>query len=237
MGTQNLKVHLYADGANKQDMLKRYKEGLVKGFTTNPTLMVKAGITDYQGFAREILSEIKDMPISFEVFSDEFEDMARQARIIKSWGANVNVKIPITNSKKQSSLDLIKQLLKDDIKLNVTAILSDEQIAGLREVLQPKDDVIVSIFAGRIADTGIDPVPIMKKAVRMYAPLPKAKVLWASPREILNLYQAEECGCHIITMTDDQISKMKLRGKDLAEYSLETVTMFYNDAKKAGFKL
>lgn len=233
----NLKVHLYADGANKQDMLKRYKEGGVKGFTTNPSLMVKAGITDYQGFAKEILSEIKDLPISFEVFSDEFEDMARQARIIKSWGANVNVKIPITNTKKQSSLDLIKTLLKEDIKLNVTALLAEDQIHGLREVLQPKDDVIVSIFAGRIADTGIDPVPIMRKAVQTYAKLPKAKILWASPREILNLYQAEECGCHIITMTDDQISKIKLKGKNLSEYSLETVTMFYNDAKKAGFKL
>lgn len=233
----NLKVHLYADGANKQDMLKRYKEGGVKGFTTNPTLMVKAGITDYQAFAKEILAEIKDLPISFEVFSDEFDDMARQARIIKSWGANVNVKIPITNTKKQSSLDLIKTLLKEDIKLNVTALLSEEQINGLREVLQPKDDVIVSIFAGRIADTGIDPVPIMQRAVKTYSQLPKAKILWASPREILNLYQAEQCGCHIITMTDDQISKIKLRGKDLAEYSLETVTMFYNDAKKAGFKL
>ncbi len=235
--SHNLKVHLYADGANKQDMLKRYKEGGVKGFTTNPTLMVKAGITDYQGFAKEILAEIKDLPISFEVFSDDFEDMARQARLIKSWGANVNVKIPITNTKKQSSLDLIKTLLKEDIKLNVTAIMTEGQINGLQEVLQPKDDVIVSIFAGRIADTGVDPVPVMKKAVQTYSKLPKAKILWASPREILNLYQAEWCGCHIITMTDDQISKLKLKGKDLAEYSLETVTMFYNDAKKAGFKL
>ena len=235
--THKFKTHIYCDGANKQDMLKRYKEGWVNGFTTNPTLMVKAGITDYQAFAKDILSEIKDLPISFEVFSDEFDDMARQARIIKSWASNVNVKIPITNSKGQSALPLIKELLQEGVKLNVTAILTEKQINGLREIMQPKDDVIVSIFAGRIADTGIDPMPIMKKAVQTYAGLSKAKILWASSREVLNLYQAEDVGCHIITMTDDQLSKIKLRGKNLEEYSLETVTMFYNDAKKAGFKL
>lgn len=234
---QGMKIHLYADGANKADMLKRHKEGVVKGFTTNPTLMAKAGIKDYQGFAKEILAEIRDMPISFEVFSDDFEDMARQARLIRTWGPNVNVKIPITNTKKQPALDLIRTLLAEGTKLNVTALFTDAQVKGLSEVVGPKDDVIVSIFAGRIADTGVDPLPIMKNAAKLFADRPKSQLLWASPREIFNLYQAEEVGCKIITMTDDQISKLKLRGKDLTEYSLETVKMFYNDASAAGFKI
>lgn len=234
---QGMNIHLYADGANKQDMLKRHKEGLVKGFTTNPTLMAKAGIKDYQGFAKEILAEIKDMPISFEVFSDDFEDMARQARLIRTWGPNVNVKIPISNTKAQPTLELIKKLLSEGTKLNVTALFTEAQVKGLSEVVGPKDDVIVSIFAGRIADTGVDPLPIMKNAVKLFSDRPLSKVLWASPREVFNLYQAEDVGCKIITMTDDQISKIKLRNKDLTEYSLETVKMFYVDANSAGFKL
>lgn len=234
---QGFKIHVYSDGAQKDQMLKRYKEGWVKGFTTNPTLMNKAGIKDYEEFAKSVLADIRDLPISFEVFSDEFPEMKRQALKIASWGPNVYVKIPISNTKSENSLGLIKDLLAAGLKLNVTAIMTDGQIKGLREVVGPKDDVIVSVFAGRIADTGRDPVPIMKETVRMYADVPKAQVLWASPREVLNLYQAEECGCHIITMTDDLLAKVKLRGKPLEEYSLDTVKMFYNDATSAGFTL
>lgn len=232
-----MKVAIYADGANREAMLKRYREGQVRGFTTNPTLMAKAGITDYAAFARSILSEINDLPISFEVFSDEFGEMKRQALMIASWGPNVNVKIPITNTKGQAALPLIRELLDHGLKLNVTAIMTQGQISGLREILKPQDDVIVSIFAGRIADTGIDPMPIMAQAVRDYAPLKGAKILWASPREVLNIYQAEQVGCHVITVTDDLISKLALRGKPLGEYSLDTVKMFYADAQKAGFQL
>ncbi len=232
-----MKIAVFADGANKADMIARYKEGFVRGFTTNPTLMAKAGITDYQEFAKSVLQDIKDLPISFEVFSDDFKDMEAQALKIASWGSNVNVKIPITNTKKESSIPLIARLLAKGLKLNVTAILTQSQIHALREVLTPKDDVIVSIFAGRIADTGVDPVPMMRDAVKVYADLPLAKVLWASPREVLNIYQAEQVGCHIITVTNDLISKLKLKNKNLEEYSLETVKMFYNDATSAGFTL
>lgn len=232
-----LKIAIYADGANKADILRVYREGLVRGFTTNPTLMAKAGLTDYQAFAKDVLSEVKDRPFSFEVFSDEWDEMERQAMIINEWGANVNVKIPITNTKGEPALKLIRKLLDRGLKLNVTAILTQYQIDGLRELLKPEDDVIVSIFAGRIADTGIDPMPIMRKAVLDHAHLKGSKILWASPREVLNVYQADECGCHIITATPDLIDKLKLRGKDLSQYSLETVQMFYRDAQKAGFVL
>jgi transaldolase len=232
-----LKIAVFADGANRDAMIQRYTEGFVQGFTTNPTLMNKAGIKDYEGFAKSVLETIKTLPISFEVFSDEFEEMERQAKKIGSWAPNVNVKIPITNTRAESSLPLIRRLLDQGLKLNVTAILAEEQIVGLRGVLKPGDDVIVSIFAGRIADSGRDPMPIMRQAVRDYQNLPKARILWASPREVLNIYQAEDCGCHIITATDDLIAKLSLRGKALTDYSLDTVKMFYNDARKAGFKL
>jgi transaldolase len=232
-----LKINVFADGAEKEPMLKRHDEGFVKGFTTNPTLMNKAGIRDYQEFAKSVLSVIKDLPISFEVFSDDFDEMAAQAALIGSWGTNVNIKIPITNTKGASALPLIQKLFAQNLKLNITAILTQEQINGLRKILRPQDDVIVSIFAGRIADTGVDPVPMMKKAVQDYKALPKAKILWASPREVLNVYQAEACGCHIITATNDLIEKLHLHGKPLADYSLDTVKMFYNDAQKAGFSL
>ena len=237
MLNQPLKIHIYADGANKDEMIKRYKEGFVKGFTTNPTLMAKSGIKDYENFARNVLEVITDLPISFEVFSDDFNEMKKQALKINSWGKNVNVKIPITNTKKEPSLNLIKELLAEGIKLNVTAIFTKSQLVGLREVMSPKDDVIVSVFAGRIADAGVDPVPIMVEAVDMFNGLGGAKVLWASPREVLNVYQAEQCGCHIITVTDDLIKKISQRGKDLTDFSLETVKMFYDDAQKAGFTL
>jgi transaldolase len=237
MSYPTFKLAVYADGANLTDMVKRYREGYVKGFTTNPTLMAKAGLNDYEAFAKSVLAEIKELPISFEVFSDDFADMERQARKIGAWAANVNIKIPITNTHGESSLPLIRRLLDSHLKLNVTAILPEAQIDGLRRILKTDDDVIVSIFAGRVADTGVDPLPMMKKAVVDFKPFPKAKILWASPREVLNVYQAESCGCHIITATDDLIAKLALHGKPLAEYSLDTVKMFYNDAQKAGFKL
>lgn len=236
-GFPKLRVAVYADGAKLEDMLKRYREGFVKGFTTNPTLVAKAGVTDYAGFARSVLAEIKNAPISFEVFSDDFAEMEREALIIGAWAPNVNIKIPITNTKGQPSLALIRKLLDKNLKLNVTAIFTQEQLNALREIMKPQDDVIVSIFAGRIADTGVDPIPLMKKAVQDYRHLTGAKILWASPRETLNIYQADECGCHIITATDDQIAKLSLHGKSLTEFSLDTVKMFYNDATKAGFKL
>jgi transaldolase len=234
---QPLKVAIFADGAYREEMIKRYHEGFVKGFTTNPSLMAKAGVRDYAAFAKSVLTEIKDLPISFEVFSDDFDQMEKEAFIISSWGSHVNVKIPIMNTRGQSSIPLIRKLLDRGFKLNVTAIFTQEQLDALREVLQPQDDVIVSIFAGRIADTGRDPIPLMKKAVQGFRSKTNSKILWASPREVLNAYQAEECGCHIITMNDEQIGKFKLRGKSLYDFSLETVKMFDQDSKKSGFKL
>ena len=232
-----LKIKVFADGANKESMLKLYREGFVKGFTTNPTLMAKAGIKNYSEFARSMVSEIRDLPISFEVFSDESVEMEREALIIGSFGPNVNIKIPIINTKGEPTLPLIQKLLSQNLKLNVTAIFTQEQLNGLKEVLKPKDDVIVSIFAGRIADTGIDPIPLMSRAVKDYSHLTHSKILWASPRETLNIYQADACGCHIITATDELIGKLKFHGKSLSQFSLETVKMFYQDATKAGFKL
>ena len=232
-----LKVAVYADGAQLEAMVKRNREGFVQGFTTNPTLMAKAGITHYEAFARSVLAEIQQLPISFEVFSDDFQEMERQALQIGSWGTNVNIKIPITNTQGVPAFALIRSLLAKKLKLNVTAIFTQDQLNGLREVLQPQDDVIVSIFAGRIADTGKDPIPLMKKAVEDFKSLPESKVLWASPRETLNIYQADACGCHIITATDDLIAKLTQWKKSHSDFSLETVKMFYNDAQKAGFKL
>ncbi len=237
MGFPKLDIQVFADGANKADILSRHKEGFVKGFTTNPTLMAKVGVRDYEGFARDILAEVRSLPISFEVFSDDFQEMHRQAQKIYSWGDNVNVKIPITNTRAESSIDLIRALLRENVKLNVTAIMTQEQLDALRGILRPQDDVIVSIFAGRIADTGKDPIPIMTRAAEDFSRFPKAKILWASPREVLNIYQAQGCGCHIITATNDLITKLQLYNKSLDEYSLETVKMFYSDAVNAGFSL
>ena len=237
MTQPKLKIHIYADGANKEDMVKRYKDGSVKGFTTNPTLMVKGGVREYEKWAHDVLSVITDLPISFEVFSDEFPEMKRQGLKIASWAKNVNVKIPITNTKGQSSIPLIKELLAEGVKLNVTALFTKEQCQALREIVKPKDDVIVSVFAGRIADTGRDPVPMMRDTVKLFAGQTGSKVLWASSRETLNVYQADEAGCHIITVTDDIIKKLPMHSKTLEELSLDTVKMFYEDATKAGFKL
>jgi transaldolase len=237
MGNPNLKIHIYADGANKEDMVKRFKDGTVKGFTTNPTLMVKGKVADYENWAQDVLKVITNLPISFEVFSDDFSEMKRQALKIASWAKNVNVKIPITNTKGESSIPLIKDLLSQGVKLNVTALFTTEQTQALREVVTPKDDVIVSVFAGRIADTGVTPMPLMKETVQMFKGMTGCKVLWASSREVLNVYEAEECGCHIITVTDEIIKKLPMHGKSLKELSLDTVKMFYDDASKAGFKL
>ncbi|MEW6055586.1 MAG: transaldolase [Bdellovibrionota bacterium] len=236
-GASNAKIAVFADGANIEDMVKRSREGFVKGFTTNPTLMAKAGIRDYKSFAKEVLKEIKALPISFEVFSDEFSEMERQALEIASWASNVNVKIPITNTKGESSIPLIQRLFSRGLKLNITAILTQQQLDALRETIRPNDDAIISVFAGRIADTGVDPMPVMSRAVRDFSSKPGSKILWASPREVLNYYQAEACGCQIITMTDDLIKKLSLHGRSLADVSLDTVKMFYNDAKKAEFVL
>lgn len=234
---KQLRIAVYADGANRDDMVRLYQQGWAKGFTTNPTLMAKAGIKDYEGFAKDVLKSIKDLPVSFEVFSDDWTEIERQALRIRDWAPNVNVKIPITNTKGEAALPVIRRLLDAGLKLNVTAILTWDQIKGLREIMKPKDDVIVSVFAGRIADTGVDPIPVMTDTVKLYADMPGCKVLWASPREVLNIYQADQCGCHIITATPDLIGKLALHNKSLEEYSLETVKMFYNDAQKAGFQL
>ena len=233
----NLKVKIYADGADRDGMLEMYAKSYIQGFTTNPTLMKKAGITDYKAFAHEILQVIPDRPISFEVFADEFTDMERQALEIKTWGENVYVKIPVSNTRQEMAYDLIERLSIAGVRLNVTAILTLEQVKNVADALKDGPDSIVSVFAGRIADTGIDPVPVMQEALTLLKVAPKAELLWASPREVLNIYQADKIGCHIITATNDLIRKLALGGKDLAEYSLETVQMFYDDANSAGYTL
>ena len=233
----NLKVKIYADGADRDGMLEMYAKPYIQGFTTNPTLMKKAGITDYKTFAQEILQAIPDRPISFEVFADEFSDMERQALEIKTWGENVYVKIPVSNTRQEMAYDLIARLSGAGVHLNVTAILTLEQVQNVADALKDGPDSIVSVFAGRIADTGLDPVPVMQKALTLLEVAPKAELLWASPREVLNIYQADNIGCHIITATNDLIRKLALGGKDLAEYSLETVQMFYDDAQSAGYTL
>ena len=233
----NLKVKIYADGADRDGMLEMYAKPYIQGFTTNPTLMKKAGITDYKAFAHEILQAIPDRPISFEVFADEFSDMERQALEIKAWGENVYVKIPVSNTRQEMAYDLIARLAGAGVHLNVTAILTLEQVQNVADALKDGPDSIVSVFAGRIADTGLDPVPVMQEALTLLKVAPKAELLWASPREVLNIYQADNIGCHIITATNDLIRKLALGGKDLAEYSLETVQMFYDDAQSAGYTL
>jgi len=218
-------------------MIAASKRGQVSGFTTNPTLMRKAGVSDYKAFARKAIAAIPDLPISFEVFSDDFETMEHEAREIASWGGDTYVKIPITNTKGESAAPLIRKLSKQGFSLNITAMLPLDQVETVAEAVDPGSRTIVSVFAGRIADTGVDPVPVMTQAVAILAGLPKAELLWASPREVLNVVQAEACGCHIITATPDIIAKIPLLGKDLRQYSLETVKMFHDDARAAGFKL
>jgi len=232
-----LKVKIFADGADKAGMLEMYARPYIKGLTTNPTLMRKAGITDYQAFAKEILHVIRDRPISFEVFSDDFSEMERQAREIAGWGPNVYVKIPVTNTRRQPSYELIRTLAKSRIKVNVTAVMTLAQVSEILTVLNPAVPSCVSIFAGRIADSGRDPVPHMAAAVEILKPNPNAELIWASPRELLNIFDAEEVGCHIITLTNDILKKIPLIGMDLGDYSLDTVKMFYDDARVAGFTL
>ena len=233
----HLRISIYSDGADVRDMVAARDAGLVTGFTTNPTLMRKAGVTDYAAFAKEALAAIGDMPISFEVFADEFDEMERQAKLIATWGDSVFVKIPVTNTKAESSIPLIRRLSAAGVKLNVTAILTLQQVREVVEALDADTPAIVSVFAGRIADTGRDPVPLMREAAEICAAKPKAELLWASPRELLNIFQAEECGCRIITVTNDVLKKLAMVGKSLDELSLDTVKMFYNDASAAGYKL
>jgi transaldolase len=233
----DLKIAIFADGAEKAGMLEMYAKPYIKGFTTNPTLMRKAGISDYESFAREILQEIPDRPISFEVFADDFTEMARQARKIATWGKNIRVKIPITNTRQESSIPLVEGLTQEGIPLNVTAMFTLEQVQAVVEAVTGGAPTYVSVFAGRIADTGVDPVPLMAEAVRRLAAAPNTELIWASPRELLNIFQADAIGCQIITVTNDILQKLSLVGKNLGEYSLDTVKMFHNDGREAGFEL
>ena len=235
---KDLKVKIFADGADKKGMLELNSNPLITGMTTNPTLMRKAGLTDFEAIARDILQSITAKPLSLEVFSDEFAEMKGQALKINGWGGNVYVKIPITNTRGESSLPLIKELAADGVKLNVTAILTLEQVRGVGVALSPKVPAVVSVFAGRIADTGVDPVPAMIESNKILGRLPQAELLWASVREVLNIFQANDCGCHIVTVPHDILGKaLKMSGTDLGELSLDTVKMFANDAKAAGFSL
>ncbi len=232
-----LGVKIYADGADLQGMRELSRRSWIKGFTTNPTLMRKAGVSDYHAFAGDVLKMIPDRPISFEVFSDEFEEMAWQAREIATWGENVFVKIPVTNTRGESSVELIRDLTRAGIKLNVTAILAVDQVRDVAVALTGGGPAYVSVFAGRVADTGRDPVPLMSAALALVALAPNLELIWASPRELLNIYQADAIGCHIITVTHDILNKLDAVGRDLHDFSLETVRMFRNDAIKAGYTL
>jgi transaldolase len=234
----DLKIHLYADGADKAGILDLYAKPYIKGLTTNPTLMRKAGIKDYEGFARDILQTVTTKPISLEVFADDFANMKRQALMIAGWGRNVYVKIPITNTQREPSIPLIRELSGQGVQLNVTAILTVEQVTAVAGALNPEVPAVVSVFAGRIADTGVDPMPIMRASRGILAGQPKAQLLWASVREVLNIVQAEQSGCHIVTVQHEFLAKAaKLLGMDLADLSLDTVKMFANDAAAAGYKL
>jgi len=233
----HLKVKIFADGALKNEMLDMHQKTFIKGLTTNPTLMNKAGIKDYRAFCKDILTVIKDKPLSFEVFSDDFSDMERQALEIASWGDNVYVKIPITNTKAQPCYDLVKKLAKQKVKLNITAIMTLDQVANVVDALDKDVAAYISIFAGRVADTGRDPIPMMQSALLLMKEKPLSELIWASPRELLNIFQADQIGCHIITVTHDIIKKLTLVDYDLDKYSLDTVKMFYNDAVVAGYKL
>ena len=232
-----LSVKIFADGADLKGISNLSRNPLIKGFTTNPTLMRKAGIQDYRAFALEVLGIIGERPVSFEVFSDEFAEMERQAREIASWGRNIYVKIPVTNTRREFAGDLIRQLAGAGVQLNITALLTNDQVKDVLRCLSPETRSYVSVFAGRIADTGRDPVPLMAEAVRLLGANPKAELIWASPRELLNIFHADAIGCHIITVTHDVLSKLPLVGKDLAEYSLDTVKMFHQDASSAGFQI
>lgn len=235
---EDLPIKIFADGADREGIAALYAKPYIKGLTTNPTLMRKVGVSDYEKFARSILEVVKEKPISFEVFSDEFPEMRRQALKIGKWQENVYVKIPITNTRGESALPLIRELSAEGVKLNLTAILTREQVKGVAEAVTPEVPCVVSVFAGRVADTGVDPLPLMKESLEILRELPEAELLWASVREVLNIFQAAACGCHIVTVPHDILEKVaKLGGMDLAELSLDTVQMFHRDAVAAGFKL
>jgi len=233
----DLAVKIFGDGADVAGILELYRQPYIKGFTTNPTLMRKAGVTDYRAFASDILSIVKDRPISFEVLADDEATMETQAREIASWGKNVFVKIPVTSTKRQPMTGLIRRLSREGIQINVTAVLALEQVREVARALDGGAAACISVFAGRVADTGRDPVPMMSEALEIMKSNPRAELIWASPRELLNIYQADEIGCHIITVTNDILKKLTLIGKDLHDYSLETVKMFFDDATKSGYTL
>lgn len=232
-----LNTKIFADGADLDEMIKMYNNPLIKGLTTNPTLMRKSGITSYVKFAKEVLAQVKEKPISFEVFSDDFDEMEIQAEQISSWGENVYVKIPITNSKGITSQGLVRKLIEKRIKVNVTAIMTVNQVKLISETLDTNVPSFVSIFAGRIADTGRDPIRIMKESIEVLKPVSSSQLIWASPRELLNIFQASEIGCHVITATTDILKKLELVGYDLEQYSLDTVKMFYRDAVESKFNI
>jgi transaldolase len=234
----DLPIKIFADGADREGIVSLNAKPYIKGMTTNPTLMRKVGVADYEKFAREVLEVVKEKPISFEVFSDEFPEMRRQALMIGKWQENVYVKIPITNTRGDSALPLIEELSGEGVKLNLTAILTREQVQGVAKAVKRDVPCVVSVFAGRVADTGVDPLPLMKDSLAMLKDLPQAELLWASVREVLNIFQAAQCGCHIVTVPHDILAKVaKLGGMDLAELSLDTVKTFHKDAVAAGFKL
>lgn len=234
----DLSIKIFADGADLQGIVELYRQPYIHGLTTNPTLMRKVGLTDYETFARAVLMEVKSKPISFEVFSDDFQEMRRQALKMHRWQDNVYVKIPITNTGGESAVPLIEQLAGEGVRLNITALLTPRQVKSVTAALDPDVPAVVSVFAGRIADTGVDPLPIMKQSLEILGALPKAELLWASVREVLNVFQAAECGCHIVTVPHDILKKLVLLGgKDLDELSLDTVRMFHQDALAAGFRL
>ncbi len=232
-----IKIKIFQDGADKNQIIEASRDPLISGFTTNPSLMKKSGVKDYESFAKEVISKVTDKPISFEVFSDEINEMEKEARVIASWGGNTYIKIPIMNSEGISTCGLIKKLSDENFSLNITAIFTLEQVTEILKNINFNSKTILSIFAGRIADTGIDPIPLMTEAKKMIANNKNAELLWASPREVLNIFQAEECGCDIITATNDIIKKLDLFQKDLNEFSRETVEMFYKDAIEAGYKI
>ena len=235
---EQLPVKIFADGADLEGIAALYQKPFIRGLTTNPTLMCKAGISDYEAFAKSVLRIVKDKPISFEVFSDEFPEMHRQALKIRAWQSNVYVKIPITNTRGDSSIPLIRELAADGVQLNITAVLTRAQIEAVVEVLNPATPAVLSVFAGRVADTGVDPMPLMRDARRILGRLPRAELLWASVREVLNIFQAAECDCQIVTVPHDILDKaIGLCGMDLIELSLDTVKMFHADALNAGFCL
>jgi transaldolase len=235
---EKLPIKIFADGADLEGIKDLYQKPFIHGLTTNPTLMRKVGVSDYEAFAHSILEHVTDKPISFEVFSDEFPEMRRQALKIRDWQENVYVKIPITNTRGESALPLIADLVEQGVKVNVTAILTLKQVEGVAGALKKDVPSVVSVFAGRIADTGVDPLPMMKESLQIVKHLPSAELLWASVREVLNIFQAAACGCHIVTVPHDILAKaIKLGGTDLSELSLDTVRMFYQDAVAAGFRL